>query len=142
MYLTLEKCVGTPAVFAKESSKKKEQSKFKKLVDPLKFMNDSAKGLSYLHQLNVAHRDIKTMIILIDSKINCKHRRHGFGKETSKGWKFIRYSSPCKCRPAAYRGAFKSEKDKDRGYIFTGLCILPRIEKRPASFWFESSKRQ
>ena len=38
----------------------------------MKILQDSARGLAFLHSMNIVHRDIKPMNILIDSQGNGK----------------------------------------------------------------------
>lgn len=71
VYLALEKCKGSlydlMVINSKNKRKKRSQlHKFKSNECLLKLLCDAAKGLNFLHSINIVHRDIKPMNILID----------------------------------------------------------------------------
>jgi serine/threonine protein kinase len=39
------------------------------LPDVLRIASDVSKGMNYLHQINIIHRDLKTANLLIDDKV-------------------------------------------------------------------------
>jgi serine/threonine-protein kinase/endoribonuclease IRE1 len=85
VYLAFEKCAGTLADLVSKSLKKKKKNlKFKRPLDLMKLLQEASKGVSYLHRLNIVHRDIKPMNILIDSKGNAKIADMASGKRLGK----------------------------------------------------------
>mmetsp|Transcript_6716 Transcript_6716/g.11956 ORF Transcript_6716/g.11956 Transcript_6716/m.11956 type:complete len:715 (-) Transcript_6716:1355-3499(-) len=83
VYLAMEKCVGNLSLIVDLSNPKKSRSVQMKLASaPNKFalLEQAAQGIAYLHSMNIVHRDIKPMNILIDQFNNAKIADMASGK--------------------------------------------------------------
>jgi len=78
VYLALEPCLGSLTDLVESGSslnkqkRKKARSRFDFPIDRKKILQDAARGLAFLHSMNIVHRDVKPMNILIDSQGNGK----------------------------------------------------------------------
>jgi hypothetical protein len=83
VYLAMECCVGSLGLIVDLSNPKKQravQAKLPNLPNKLLLLEQSAQGLAYLHSLNIVHRNIKPMNILIDQFCNAKIANMASGK--------------------------------------------------------------
>ena len=98
----------TSYIFGKKTKKKKVR---KDIAEIKRLFIQCAKGLNYLHDKDVLHRDVKPENILIDYNGNCKLCDFNVTKTLKDGFAKTQVGTPLYTAPEVYTGNYNMAAD-------------------------------